>query len=247
MEKKLTGRIPADRVKKTEVPRPPEGVVEGLLAIDGVTNLVSDIMDEMYIAGVLPASLLRPTLQGKTIVGPALTIRNTRLQDAPFEVIRSRHTNRQADTEAHNLTTPGDILVIQGHQDVSNIGGMSSLLGKRQGSLGAVVWGACRDVAHSRALDFPIWSTAVTPITGKWRMETMEINGDVEFDTVLVRCGDIVVADDSGVCFIPRDRAVEVLERVRERIQVEERRIKMIEDGMPILDMPGPNIELGEE
>lgn len=246
-DKPLTGRIPVERIRRRAVPRPPAGVVEGLMAIEGVTNLVSDIMDEMFIGGVLPASLLRPTLAGKTIVGPALTIRNTRLRDEPFEVIRSRHTNRQADTEAHNLTSPGDILVIQGHQDVSNIGGMSSMLGKRQGSLGAVVWGATRDVGHSRSIGFPIWATAITPITGKWRMETMEINGDVQFDTVMVACGDIVVADDSGVCFIPRDRAAEVLERVLAREKVERARMQMIEDGVPILEMPGPNIETGEE
>jgi len=246
-EKKLTGRIPAERIRRLDVPRPPAGVVEGLMAIDGVTNLVSDIMDELFIGAVLPASLLRPTIPGRTIVGPALTVRNTRLPDAPFEVVRSRHTNRQADTEAHNLTTPGDILVIQGHQDVSNIGGMSSMLGKRQGSLGAIVWGATRDVGHSRAIGFPIWATAVTPITGKWRMETMEINGDVEFGTALIRCGDIVVADDSGVCVIPRERAAEVLERAQAREKVEQARMKLIEDGVPILDMPGPNIETGEE
>ena len=246
-ERKLTGRIPAERVRRFEVPRPPAGVVEGLMAIDGVTNLVSDIMDELYIANVLPASLLKPTMAGQKIVGPALTVRNTRLRIPPSEVVRSRHTNLQADTEAHNLTTPGDILVIQGHQDVSNIGGMSSMLGKRQGSLGAVVWGACRDIAHSRSIGYPIWSTAVTPITGKWRMETMEINGDLQFDTIVVGCGDIVVADDSGVCFIPRERAVEVVERAQAREQVEQRRMKMIEDGVPILEMPGPNIELGEE
>ena len=139
------------------------------------------------------------------------------------------------------------MLVIQGHHDVSNIGGMSSLLGKRQGSLGAVVWGACRDVTHSRSLGYPIWSTGITPVTGKWRMETAEINGDVQIDTSTVSCGDLVVADDSGVCFVPMGRAVEVVERVIAREKVERRRIKLIEDGVPILEMPGPNIELGEE
>lgn len=243
----LTGRLPAGRIRRMDVPRPPPGVVEALSGIEGATNLVSDIMDEMFLSGVLPATVLRPTIAGRTIVGPALTVRNVRLREAPFEVIRARHVNRQADAEAHNLTTPGDVLVIQGHPDVSNIGGMSSMLGQRQGSLGAIVWGATRDVAHSRAIGYPIWSTGVTPVTGKWRMETAEINGAVEFGTIVVSCGDLVVADDSGVCFVPISRAVELTERALAREKVERRRMAMIAGGVAIAEMPAPNIETGEE
>ena len=180
-------------------------------------------------------------------MGPALTVRNTRLRIPPSEVVRSRHTNLQADTEAHNLTTPGDILVIQGHQDVSNIGGMSSMLGKRQGSLGGRRLGRvprCRSLAVDRLSDL---------VDGRDADHGQVAHGNhgdqrgPPVRTILVGCGDIVVADDSGVCFIPRERAVEVVERAQAREQVEQRRMKMIEDGVPILEMPGPNIELGEE
>jgi 4-hydroxy-4-methyl-2-oxoglutarate aldolase len=246
-EPRLTGRVPADRIRRFDVPRPPPGVIEGLRALDGVTNLVSDILDEMFLARTIPATYLKPTIPGTTIVGPALTVRNVPLPATPFEVIRARHSNSQADAEAHNLSVPGDILVIQGFGDASNIGGMSSMLGKRQGSLGAVVWGCCRDVGHSRKIGYPIWSRGVTPLTGKWRLETAEINGDIRFGDVAVCCGDIVVADDSGVCFIPYARAAEVLDKARARAAVEERRMRMIADGVPISELPRPNIDTGEE
>jgi 4-hydroxy-4-methyl-2-oxoglutarate aldolase len=45
-----------------------------------------------------------------------------------------------------------------------------------RGSKGAVVFGV-RDIAHSRRVGYTIWPTEVTPVTGKWRIETVEING----------------------------------------------------------------------
>src|SRR5262249_53486870 len=67
------------------------------------------------------------------------------------------------------------------------------------------------DIAHSRAVDYPVWSTDITPTTGKWRLETVEINGPIQIGDVRVAAGDLVVADDTGVCFIPRDLVLEVL------------------------------------
>jgi regulator of RNase E activity RraA len=110
-----------------------------------------------------------------------------------------------AEFEAHNLALKGDVLVIQGVADVSNMGGLSAQTGRRQGEIGAIVQGGVRDVAHSRALDYPVWASDITPVTGKWRIETMEINGPVQIGEVRVAAGDLVVADDTGVCFIPRD------------------------------------------
>src|SRR5260370_15395013 len=110
-----------------------------------------------------------------------------------------------AEFEAHNLALKGDVLVIQGVADVSNMGGLSAQTGRRQGEIGAIVQGGVRDVAQSRALDYPVWASDITPVTGKWRIETMEINGPVQIGEVRVAAGDLVVADDTGVCFIPRD------------------------------------------
>ena len=50
---------------------------------------------------------------------------------------------------------------------------------------------------------------------------------------------DIVLADDSGVCFIPRDRAAEVLELARRKVAAEEAKCKAIDAGIPVPDLPG--------
>jgi hypothetical protein len=111
-----------------------------------------------------------------------------------------------AEFEAHNLARPGDVLVVDGVPGVSNLGGISTQTGKRQGEAGAIVFGGVGDIAHSRSVGYPVWSSEVTPLTGKGHIETVEINGEVEVTGVRVAPGDIVLADDSGVCFIPRAR-----------------------------------------
>ena len=240
-DKRLTGRIAADRIKLMSVPRPPEGAVARLLAIGDPTGVISDAMDELGIPnGVIGASVLRPTIVNKTIVGPALTVRNIVLRINPLEGARM-HVNKMAEFEAHNLASAGDVLVIDGVSGVSNMGGISAQTGKRQGEAGAIVMGGVRDIAHSRAIDYPVWSSDITPVTGKWRIETVEINGPVEIGPVRVFPGDLVVADDTGVCFIPRDVVLEVLEAAEGKAAAEDVRCKAIDDGVAVPDISRAN------
>lgn len=240
-EPRLTGRVPRDRIARLAVPRPPPGVVEGLLELSGVTELVSDALDELGIEATLPAATLAPLVCGARAVGPALTVRNVALAVPAHELIERGHINRQADYEAHNLTLPGDVLVIEGHPAASNLGGMSASLGRRQGGAGAIVWGAIRDAAHIRSIGYPVWCRCVTPVTGKWRQETAEINGVVTLGGVNVACGDLVVADESGVAFVPRDRAAEVLALASRKSRADAARRALIERGVPIADFPVPD------
>lgn len=235
--KRLTGRIAPERIKAMAVPRPPAGAVERFLALGDPTGIVSDTMDELGIAvGVIGASVLRPTIPSKTIVGPALTVHNIMQRADPLSAARA-HVNRMAEFEAHNLAQAGDVLVIQGVKDVSNMGGISAQTGKRQGEVGAIVMGGVRDIAHSRAVDYPVWASDITPVTGKWRIETVEINGPVQIGPVRVESGDLVIADDTGVCFIPRDRILEVLEAAEQKARAEDVRCKAIDDGVPVPDI----------
>ena len=129
------------------------------------------------------------------------------------------------------------MLVIQGVAGISNMGGISAQTGKRQGEAGAIVMGGIRDIAHSREVGYPLWSSEISPVTGKWRLETVEINGSVQIGEVRVEPGDLVVADDTGVCFIPRDSHFEVLTLAEKKAKAEDVRCKAIDDGIPVPDI----------
>ena len=236
-EKRLTGRIAVEHIHMMTVPRPPQGVVERFKALGDPTGIISDTMDELGIpSGVIGASVLRPTMPGTTMVGPAMTLRNRLQRVEPLQAARD-HVNKMAEFECHNLAQPGDVLVIEGVPNISNMGGISAQTGKRQGEVGAIVQGGVRDVAHSRAVGYPVWASDITPVTGKWRIEAAEINGPVMIGGVQVHPGDLVVADDTGVCFIPRDKIMEVLEAAEKKARSEGARVKAIDSGLSVPDV----------
>jgi regulator of RNase E activity RraA len=231
--KTLTGRIAADRIRMTSTPKPPAGAVERYLALGECTSLISDVMDELGVPeGVIGASTLKPTIPGQLIVGPALTVRNIKQRSDPLDA--KAHTNRMAEFEAHNLAEDGDVLVISGVSGVSNMGGISSYTGQRQGERGAIVMGGVRDVRHSRSIGYPVWASEITPVTGKWRIETVEINGEIQMGDVRVNPGDLVVADDTGVVFIPRAEIMRVLELCEKKKKAEDERVGAISQGVPV-------------
>jgi regulator of RNase E activity RraA len=234
VDKKLTGRIAPERIVMQSTPKPPAGAVERFLALGDCSGIVSDVMDELGIpAGVIGASVLKPTIPGQLLCGPALTVRNIAQRMDPL-VGAKAGLNKMAEFEAHNLAEDGDVLVIQGVSGMSNMGGISALTGKRGGERGAIVMGGVRDVPHSRSIGYPVWASEITPVTGKWRLETVEINDEVMMGDVRVAAGDLVVADDTGVCFIPRDRIMPVLELCEKKARAEEIRCQAIENGVPV-------------
>src|SRR4029450_13625662 len=174
-EKKLTGKIPRERIRMMETLRPPEGIIERFRALGDASGIVSDVMDELGIAGVVGASVLKPTLAGSRIVGPALTVRNIVQREHVYETAGGQ-LNKMAEFEAHNLARPGDVVVIDGVPGISNMGGISAQTGKRQGEAGASVFGGGREIAHSRRVGYPVWATAVTPVRGKWRIRKIWIH-----------------------------------------------------------------------
>jgi regulator of RNase E activity RraA len=212
-----------------ELQRLPRSVIDGYRALDDLTGTTSDALDELGIEGVVPASLLRPSDPSARIVGQALTVLNRKAAER-------RKTSGLADIEAHNLAQPGDVLVVQGVAGISSMGGVSASIGKRQGEIGAVVDGAVRDVDHSRSIGYPIWSAGVSPITGKWRIETIAVNDAVHIAGIEVKPGDLVVADECGICFVPFSRAAEVL-AIAERLAASEKaRLQKLQAGIPLAD-----------
>ena len=213
-EKKLIGRVPREAIRLLELPRLPANIVEGFKTLVDLTGTISDAFDELGIVGVVSAYVLPPVNPGKRIVGPALTVRYIAHATQIHKAANDK-TSGQGESEAHNLAEPGDVLVIEGVMGCSNMGGQSATIGMRQGEIGAIVDGTLRDPEQYRAMGWPVWSRGFTPITGKWRMQTVEVNGTVQIAGIAVKPGDLVCADEAGVCFVPYVHAAAVLEAAR--------------------------------
>jgi 4-hydroxy-4-methyl-2-oxoglutarate aldolase len=233
--KQLTGRVPREAIGQIEITRLPAELLDGYRKLPDLTGMCSDAMDSLSIAGAVPASILRPTIPEARIVAQAITVLNVARKDSASDAARA-NDNRLGDIEAHNLAESGNVLVIQGVNGISSMGSISASLGKRQGEVGAIVDGAVRDVDHSRAIGYAVWSRSVTPITGKWRVETVGVNVPVTIAGVLVSPGDLVLADEVGVCFVRFARAADVLAIAQKIAESEEKRLKLIAEGISVVD-----------
>ncbi len=233
---KLTGRIARERIVMLDIPRPGSEVIASFLALTDLAGTVSDAMDELGIHGAIPAATLQPMLPGARMVGPVMTVRNI-MQSVPPTLGAMARQSKQADVEAHNLAKAGDVLVIEGVAGISSLGGNSADVGKRQGEAGAIVDGATRDIGTARSIGYPIWARGVSLMTGKWRVETVAINGPVQICGVPVNAGDVVIADDNGVCFIPRARVAEVLARAQALSAGEEERNRDVAAGLGVVEI----------
>jgi regulator of RNase E activity RraA len=204
-----TGVLPTERIRPP-APRVSPAVIDRFLALEDLSGTVSDVLDKLGYRGVVGASILIPTITTARVVGNAVTVRNVPQPLDPLKSVTS-NDNLMTEVEGINHGDPGDVLVIQGVRDVSNMGGIMASLAKRQKLAGAVVDGAVRDVGQSRRIGFPVWSRDISPITGKWRCVTVEVNGPVAIAGVSVQAGDLVIADETGTCFVPHALVDEVL------------------------------------
>ena len=235
---RFTGRIAPEKILVNQLPKLSDEIIGGFKLLGSATSAVSDALDIFGVTGVVGSGALCGRIAGAFIVGQALTVRNRRRERTPAELAREGN-NRMGELEAHNLAAPGEVLVIQGVAGASNLGGVSAQIGKRQGEAGAIVAGGIRDVGDSRRCGYPIWSSEVTPLTGKWRAETVEINGAVHIMGVRVYPGDLVIADDDGVCFVPLGLAERVLTLVRAKLTAERSLASEVAAGVPVWQLAG--------
>jgi len=237
MTKVTLGRLPRDAIRLLELPPVPGDIIEGYRALVDLTGTVSDAMDELGLVGVVPASMLPPVNVRTRVVGPALTLRNIQRTAQIHKAAAHEKTNTQGESEAHNLAKPGDVLVIEGVMGCSNMGGQSATIAQRQGFAGAIVDGTVRDPQQYREMGWPVWCRGFTPITGKWRMQTVEINGKVQVCGVQVSPGDLVCADEAGVAFVPREEAAAVLDVARKIDAADTKRKADIDQGVRVADL----------
>ena len=176
----------------------------------------SNISDAMHrkgaMRGILPINL------GSKIVGRAVTVQ-TFAGDWAKPV------------EAIDLAGPGDVLVIyNGSNFIAPWGGLATLSCKIKGIEGAVIDGAVRDVDEIRAMNYPIFSSGITPNAGDPK-GMGEINSEITCAGQAVKPGDYIVGDESGVVVIPKERAYEIARRAKEVEKTESRLYEEIRRG----------------
>jgi 4-hydroxy-4-methyl-2-oxoglutarate aldolase len=107
-----------------------------------------------------------------------------------------------------------------------------------------IVDGTVRDPEQYRGMGWPVWCRGFTPITGKWSMQTVEVNGTVQICGIPVKAGDIVCADDAGVAFLPRERAAAVLELCRKIDDADTRRKADIDAGVSVAELHPEEVQI---
>lgn len=141
--------------------------------------------------------------------------------------------------EAIKAADPGDVLLFdnQGRMELNTFGSIAAFCADRAGLNGAVCDGASRDVDDMRAQNYPLYARGPVTTTVKGRTGMAGYDIPVECSGVEVSPGDYVVADGSGVIFIPGDEVEQVLE-LAARFQEFEREIKQrITEGADIVDV----------
>lgn len=189
------------------------------------TPTVSDALDKLEIRGGCEG--LIPITLGKKFVGPAFTVRYE-----PRAIVKTKAGDYIDEAKE------GDVIVIDngGRTYCTVWGDILTTVAVSKKLAGTVIDGVCRDVDGIREMGYPMYSKGHFMVTGKDRVDCVEVGGNVCICNVLVKPGDIVMADQSGVLIIPQEKAEEVL-AVAQKIHVaEENIIKAVKEGSSLFD-----------
>ena len=121
--------------------------------------------------------------------------------------------------EAGSYGAPDEVLVIDAKGSTAGILGSNNTLQARvKGTVGFVIDGTCRDSYECALQATPVFCTIRSPAHPMGRIRAVSDNEPITCASVLVRPGDLVVADDDGVMVVPFELADEAIDRAQ-RIQ----------------------------
>jgi regulator of RNase E activity RraA len=189
-------------------------LIDKFLEMKDVYSLSAVLSDAQERDNVMRHTIKQRTVN-KRIIGPALTVKLT-----PGDIVDC--------LVIFEIAHRGDIVVIDAfsESETSIWGGLMSGLSKAAGIVGVVIDGSSRDTDEAKMLDFPIYSTYVSPrgshTAYSGRKEPIEINTPIVCGGVIVCPGDLVVADEIGVTVAPADDLEEIYVRAKEQAEKEE-------------------------